>query len=85
YAVVLTAILNCLELIGRFLPVTERTLSRKFLVVAAICRYSLVPCYYFTAKYGGGQGWMICLTSFLGLSHGYLTLCVFIGATQGYK
>ncbi|XP_026430834.1 equilibrative nucleotide transporter 3-like [Papaver somniferum] len=85
YAVVLTTVLNCLELFGRFLPVTERTLSRKVLVVAAICRYSLVPCFYFTAKYGGGQGWMIFLTSFLGLSHGYLTLCVFIGATQGYK
>ncbi|KAI3875283.1 hypothetical protein MKX03_001281 [Papaver bracteatum] len=85
YAVILTTVLFCLELIGRYLPVTKRTLSRKGLVVASICRYLLVPCFYFTAKYGGGQGWIIFLTSFLGLSHGYLTLCVFTGASQGYK
>ncbi|KAI3978438.1 hypothetical protein MKX01_006953 [Papaver californicum] len=83
YAVVLITILNCLELIGRYLPVSEFTLSRKGLVFAAISRHSLVPCFYFTAKYGG-QGWMIFLTAFLGLSHRYVTLCVFTGASQGY-
>ncbi|KAJ1434633.1 Equilibrative nucleoside transporter [Sesbania bispinosa] len=46
--------------------------------------HSLGSCIYFTAKYGD-QGWMIFLTSFLGLSNGYLTVCVLTSAPKGYK
>ncbi|KAI3842130.1 hypothetical protein MKX03_028734 [Papaver bracteatum] len=84
YAVVLITVFNLLDLIGRYLPVSETILSRKGLVVAAMCRYLLIPCFYFTARYGS-QGWMIFLTAFLGLSNGYLTVCVFTVLPQGYK
>ncbi|MCL7029129.1 hypothetical protein MKW94_011794 [Papaver nudicaule] len=84
YAIVLITVFNFLDFIGRYLPVSERILSRKGLMVAALCRYSLVPCFYYTAKYGG-QGWMIFLTSVLGVSNGYLTLCIFTAAPQDYK
>ncbi|KAL6333800.1 hypothetical protein AAG906_028986 [Vitis piasezkii] len=40
--------------------------------------------FYFTTKYGD-QGWMILLTSFLGVSNGYLTVCIFTDAPKGYK
>ncbi|XP_050103694.1 equilibrative nucleotide transporter 3-like isoform X3 [Malus sylvestris] len=36
------------------------------------------------AKYGE-QGWMIMLTSFLGLTNGYLTVCVLTSAPKGYR
>ncbi|XP_026431386.1 equilibrative nucleotide transporter 3-like isoform X1 [Papaver somniferum] len=84
YAVVLITVFNLLDLIGRYIPVSETILSRKGLVVAAMCRYLLIPCFYFTARYGS-QGWMIFLTGFLGLSNGYLTVCVFAVLPQGYK
>ncbi|MCL7035066.1 hypothetical protein MKW94_006220 [Papaver nudicaule] len=84
YAVVLITMFNALDLIGRYLPISEAILSRKGLVVAALCRFLLVPCFYFTAKYGA-QGWMIFLTSFLGLSNGYLTVCIFAVLPKGYK
>ena len=35
-------------------------------------------------KYGD-QGWMIALSSFLGLTNGYLTVCVLTVAPRGYK
>ncbi|MCL7050133.1 hypothetical protein MKW94_006980 [Papaver nudicaule] len=84
YAFVLITVFNLFNLIGRYLPVSERVLSRKGLVVVALCRYAFVPCFYFTAKHGS-QGWMILLTSILGLSNGYLILCAFAAAPQGYK
>ncbi|KAK4484864.1 hypothetical protein RD792_007464, partial [Penstemon davidsonii] len=40
--------------------------------------------FYFATKYSD-QGWMIMLTSFLGLSNGYLTVCVLTSAPEGYK
>ena len=58
--------------------------SRKLLTVAILARFLLVPAFYFTAKYGD-QGWMILLTSFLGLSNGYLTVCILTSAPKGYK
>jgi len=54
------------------------------ITTAVISRFLLLPAFYFTAKYGK-QGWMIFLTSFLGLSNGYLTICVFTSAPKGYK
>ncbi|GMY37199.1 equilibrative nucleotide transporter 3-like [Fagus crenata] len=47
-------------------------------------RFLLIPAFYFTAKYGD-KGWMILLTSILGVSNGYLTVCVLTVAPKGYK
>ncbi|RXH68117.1 hypothetical protein DVH24_028264 [Malus domestica] len=58
--------------------------SRRGLMIVILSRFLLVPCFYFTAKYGD-QGWMIMLTSFLGLTNGYLTVCVLTSAPKGYK
>ncbi|RLM86217.1 equilibrative nucleotide transporter 3-like [Panicum miliaceum] len=80
YALVLIASYNVWDLIGRYVPLR----SRKGLLVAVVSRLLLIPAFYYTAKYGD-QGWMIMLTSFLGLSNGYLTVCVLTEAPKGYK
>jgi len=54
------------------------------LTTVIVSRLLFVPAFYFTAKYGS-QGWMIMLTCFLGLSNGYLTVCVLTSAPKGYK
>lgn len=46
-------------------------------------RFLLIPAFLFTAKYGD-QGWMLMLTGLLGLSNGYLTICVFVNAPKGF-
>ncbi|CAK8536505.1 unnamed protein product [Lathyrus sativus] len=86
YALVLVAMYNVGDLIGRYIPLLEflKLESRKLITVAILCRFLLVPAFYFTAKYGE-QGWMIMLTSFLGLSNGYLTVCIMTSAPKGYK
>ncbi|KAJ0966032.1 hypothetical protein J5N97_027170 [Dioscorea zingiberensis] len=86
YALVLIAMYNVFDLIGRYIPVIEalKLKSRKGLTVATISRFLLIPAFYFTAKYGD-QGWMILLTSFLGLTNGYLTVCIFTVAPEKYK
>ncbi|XP_027342618.1 equilibrative nucleotide transporter 3-like isoform X1 [Abrus precatorius] len=86
YALVLIAMYNVWDLIGRYIPVLKflKLESRKLITVAILSRFLLVPAFYFTAKYGD-QGWMIMLTSFLGLSNGYLTVCVLTAAPKGYK
>jgi hypothetical protein len=86
YALVLIAMFNVFDLIGRYIPVMKilKMESRKLITTAVISRFLLIPAFYFTAKYGK-QGWMIFLTSFLGLSNGYLTICVFTSAPKGYK
>ncbi|KAG8385638.1 hypothetical protein BUALT_Bualt03G0065900 [Buddleja alternifolia] len=87
YAVVLIAMYNVLDLIGRYVPLIEciKLESRKGLLIASLSRFLLVPAFYFTAKYGD-QGWMIFLVSFLGLTNGYLTVCVLTTAPKGgYK
>lgn len=53
-------------------------------MAATLARLLLIPAFYFTAKYGD-QGYMIFLTSFLGLTHGHLTVCVLTAAPRGYK
>lgn len=72
YALVLIAMFNVWDLVGRYIPVVERLKmeSRKGLTITAVGRFLLIPAFYFTAKYGT-QGWMIFLTSFLGLTNGY--------------
>ncbi|OIW05915.1 hypothetical protein TanjilG_07191 [Lupinus angustifolius] len=86
YALVLIAMYNVFDLIGRYVPLVKllNLESRKLITVAILCRFLLIPAFYFTAKYGS-QGWMIFLTSFLGLSNGYLTVCVLTSAPKGYK
>ncbi|XP_058773861.1 equilibrative nucleotide transporter 3-like [Vicia villosa] len=86
YALVLVAMYNVWDLIGRYIPLLEflKLESRKLITIVILCRFLLVPAFYFTAKYGD-QGWMIMLTSFLGLSNGYLTVCVMTSAPKGYK
>lgn len=77
---------NVWDLIGRYVPCFDflKLESRKGLMIVILARFLLVPAFYFTAKYGD-QGWMIMLTSFLGLSNGYLTVCVLTSAPKGYK
>lgn len=86
YAVVLIAMYNVWDLISRYIPLIEclKLKSRKGLMIATLSRFLLIPAFYFTAKYGD-QGWMIFLTSFLGLTNGYLTVCVLTVAPKGYK
>ncbi|KAM7492301.1 hypothetical protein LguiA_035222 [Lonicera macranthoides] len=86
YALVLFAMYNAWDLIGRYIPLWKciKLESRKGLMTVILSRFLLVPTFYFTAKYGD-QGWMIMLTSFLGLSNGYLTVCVLTSAPKGYK
>ncbi|KAF3444232.1 hypothetical protein FNV43_RR13922 [Rhamnella rubrinervis] len=86
YALVLITMYNVWDFIGRYIPVLKflKLKSRKRLVIAIQSRLLFVPAFYFTAKHGD-QGWMIMLTSFLGLTNGYLTVCVFTSAPKGYK
>lgn len=86
YAVVLIAMYNVWDLIGRYIPLIKciKLESRKGLMIAILSRFALIPAFYFTAKYGD-QGWMIFLVSFLGLTNGYLTVCVLTDAPKGYK
>ncbi|XP_022970728.1 equilibrative nucleotide transporter 3-like [Cucurbita maxima] len=86
YALVLIASYNVSDLIGRYIPLIGciRLESRKWLMVSIVARILLLPAFYFTAKYGD-EGWMILLTSFLGLTNGYLTVCVLTSAPKGYK
>ncbi|KAK8919215.1 Equilibrative nucleotide transporter 3 [Platanthera zijinensis] len=86
YALVLIAMYNVLDLIGRYTPMIKwvHIESRRGLMIAIISRFLFVPAFYFTANYGG-QGWMIFLTSLLGLTNGHLTVCVLTAAPRGYK
>ncbi|CAN1198566.1 Equilibrative nucleotide transporter 7 [Linum perenne] len=52
---------------------TIKLKSRWSLMVVTLARFLLIPAFYFTAKYAD-KGWMIALTSFLGLTSGYLTV-----------
>ncbi|KAG0501499.1 hypothetical protein HPP92_001571 [Vanilla planifolia] len=86
YALVLIAMYNVLDLVGRYTPLIKCLCieSRKLLMMAILSRFLFIPAFYFTAKYGG-QGWMIFLTSMLGLTNGHLTVCVLTAAPKGYK
>ncbi|KAI3923736.1 hypothetical protein MKW98_011366 [Papaver atlanticum] len=86
YALVLIAMYNVLDFLARYIPLVEslKLESRRGLMIATISRFVFVPAFNFTAKYGD-QGWMILLTSLLGLTNGYLAVCLFTVAPQGYK
>ncbi|XP_057984419.1 equilibrative nucleotide transporter 3 [Hevea brasiliensis] len=84
YALVLIAMYNVWDFIGRNIHLIEslKLESRKVLMLAILSRFLLIPAFYFTVKYAD-QGWMIMLTSLLGLTHGYLTVCVLTSAPKG--
>ncbi|KAJ8761412.1 hypothetical protein K2173_001543 [Erythroxylum novogranatense] len=86
YALVLITMYNVWDLISRYIPLVEclKMKSRKGIMIAVLSRFVFVPAFYFTAKYGD-EGWMIMLVSVLGLTNGYLTVCVFTAAPKGYK
>ena len=86
YPLVLITMFNAWDFIARYIPLVQllKIESRKGLMIAVLSRFLLIPAYYFTAKYGD-QGWMIILTSFLGISNGYLTVCILTIAPKGYK
>ncbi|KAG4974884.1 hypothetical protein JHK82_031768 [Glycine max] len=86
YPVVLIAMYNVVDFIPIYIPLVPwlKLESRKGLLIAVFSRFLLIPAFYFTAKYGD-QGWMILLASFLGLTNGYLTVCVLTVAPRGYK
>ncbi|XP_061368652.1 equilibrative nucleotide transporter 3-like isoform X3 [Gastrolobium bilobum] len=86
YQLVLITMYNVMDLTSSYIPLIKclKLESRKGLLIAALSRLLLVPAFYFTAKYGE-QGWMIFLVSFLGLTNGYLTVCVYTVVPKGYK
>lgn len=84
YALVLISMYNVMDLTGRYIPHRIYIKSRKGIMIATLSRFLFVPAFYFTAKYGA-QGWMIMLTSLLGITNGYLTVCVLTKAPKGYK
>ncbi|KAL9236707.1 hypothetical protein vseg_011343 [Gypsophila vaccaria] len=86
YPLVLIAVYNVLDLIGRYTPLLNFLCleSRKGLTLAIVARFVFVPAFYFTAKYAS-EGWMIALVGLLGLTNGHLTVCVMTAAPKGYK
>lgn len=86
YAVVLIAMFNVGDLVGRYIPLIDsvKLESRPWLTIATLSRLGFIPAFYFTAKYGS-EGWMLLLCILLGVSNGYLTVCVFTIAPKGYK
>ncbi|KAI5061412.1 hypothetical protein GOP47_0023917 [Adiantum capillus-veneris] len=86
YAIVLIAMFNVGDFLARYIPLIEklRLESRRGLLLAACSRFLLIPCFYFTAKFGT-QGWMLFLCIVLGVSNGYLTVCILVTAPKGYK
>ncbi|XP_071706127.1 equilibrative nucleotide transporter 3-like [Rutidosis leptorrhynchoides] len=86
YPLVLIAMYNVLDLIGRYTPLIKFTKieSRKALMILILSRVLFIPAFYFTAKYGD-QGWMIFLIAALGWTNGHLTVCVMTVASKGYS
>lgn len=85
YPLVLITMYNVWDMLSRYISIVKcLRLSRRGLMVGVLAQFLLIPAFYFTAKYGD-QGWMILLTSFLGVSNGYLTVCIFTNAPKGYK
>ncbi|KAL2473290.1 Equilibrative nucleotide transporter 3 [Forsythia ovata] len=86
YAVVLVAIYNIWDLISRYIPLIEsiKLESRRGLLIASLSRFLLIPAFYFTAKYGY-EGWMVFLVSIVGMTSGYLTVCILTAAPKSYK
>ncbi|XP_045825339.1 equilibrative nucleotide transporter 3-like [Trifolium pratense] len=85
YPLVLMTMYNIMDLVSSYIPLIEvlKLESRKGLLVVIFSRFLLIPAFFFTAKYGA-QGWMILVVSYLGLTNGYLTVCVYTVVPRGY-
>ncbi|KAJ8434888.1 hypothetical protein Cgig2_003327 [Carnegiea gigantea] len=77
YTLVLIAVNNISDLMGRYAPLISclKLESRKGLMTAVVTRFLFIPTFYFTAKYAD-QGWMLMLTSLLGLTNGTRAECI---------
>ena len=77
---------NVGDFVARYVPVVDmlRLESRLGIMVASLLRYLFIPAFYFTANYGT-QGWMLFLCIILGMTNGYLTVCILMMAPKGYK
>ncbi|KAK1420059.1 hypothetical protein QVD17_21365 [Tagetes erecta] len=86
YPLVLIAIYNVCDLLARHIPLLRclKLESRKGLMIAVLSRFLFIPAFLFTAKYGD-QAWMIMLIILLGLTNGYLMVCLMTLAPKGYK
>lgn len=80
YPLVLITCFNVCDALSRYTTMIKRLKmeSGKWIIVFALARVLLVPAFYFTAKYAD-QGY---LTSFLGITNGYLTVCTLTGASK---
>ncbi|XAR53688.1 hypothetical protein NMG60_11022337 [Bertholletia excelsa] len=85
-APVLIAVYDVWDFISRYIPLIRvfKVKSRKGLMLMTVSRFFLIPAFSFTTKYGD-KAWMIVLTSFLGLTNGFLTVCVLTAAPRGYN
>ncbi|EOA33142.1 hypothetical protein CARUB_v10016484mg, partial [Capsella rubella] len=86
YPLMLIAVFNVSDLVGRYVPLVKKLKMELGigLMITSFARFLLVPAFYYTARYGN-QGWMIFLTSVLGSSNGYLTVCILTVAPMGYS
>ena len=77
YPLVLVTCFNLSDALSRYITMVKplKMQSGKVIVASVLARMSFLPAFYITARYAD-QGWMITLTSFLGISNGYLTVCV---------
>ncbi|VVB06751.1 unnamed protein product [Arabis nemorensis] len=77
YSLVLVASYNGWDALSRYIPLIKylKIESKKWITACVLMRFLFVPAFYFTAK-NADQGWMIILTSILGLTNGYLTVCI---------
>ncbi|CAN7111519.1 unnamed protein product [Brassica rapa subsp. narinosa] len=77
YPLVLVASYNVWDAFSRYIPLSKhlKIESIKWITSCVLVRFLFVPAFYFTAK-SADQGWMVLLTSLLGLTNGYLTVCV---------
>ncbi|CAN7126677.1 unnamed protein product, partial [Brassica rapa subsp. narinosa] len=83
YPLVLVTCFNLSDPLSRYITMVKplKMQSGKVIVASVLARMLFLPAFYITARYAD-QGWMITLTSFLGISNGYLTVCVLTQTTK---
>lgn len=86
YALVLVAVYNAGDFVGRYLPFWKPFYleSRKGIFLLCLARGLFIPCFFFVAKYADA-GWMIFLCIMLGLTNGWLSVLGFMLAPRGYS
>ncbi|CDY48831.1 BnaC01g43390D [Brassica napus] len=77
HPLVLVASYNVWDAFSRYIPLSKhlKIESIKWITSCVLVRFLFVPAFYFTAQ-SADQGWMVLLTSLLGLTNGYLTVCI---------